>query len=347
MRGFLRTMWLLPAVFLADPTAYSEGLSETWRVECAAGLRRLQERMQTESFEAHEERLLANGKLVKLRLGVSRDQESMAYEEEFFSDYALRKLAGTVEVYCLNPKKFFKLSKPPGAARFLIEAIDENTNPKREESGIDQILMMKMRAFVDSPFSLTGKRLVDLIKNPEFQIKTVQEIRENGRARVELLFDASSVRDSDLKAGRITLDPGFDWAICTYDASCTLPLGKPDAANRFDARIVGRLEYEGNHGEPIRIKRIRQDVYLSKDQQKPTQYRDVSVEKYEARRVPSTRFDLSNWGLPDVDPRPRRSFYQLALQGWLFWTSLSVALICFVVLRILGRRGKLAPQSTL
>jgi hypothetical protein len=243
----------------------------------------------------------------------------------------------------ISVQQRLKLRKDPGLEHYLIEYLEKTTAENLSESGMDLHLQVRLLSRLNAPYEFDmpgrGLRLTDLISDSAFDLHSARRIEEGKESLIEIEFSCAGEGEHRIDSATVQLAPDRDWAIRRFDL--TFP---NERWGGLTAHETGFVDYApGRKGQAVPAR-----IYEKFEQMHPqgivTQSRDLMVTSFSDSGLSEAQFELPAFGLPDVDPEPSRSTNLLSVRGWLFWTSATVAIVAFPILRVLAwRERKGAP----
>lgn len=155
--------------------------------------------------------------------------------------------------------------------------------------------------FIRAPWIVLGFPLADLIKDPGFKVKQIENVSVDGRNCVRVTFDYSpTVRDplwSRTENAELILDPVLNWCVKAYSIKMS------------ENVCVGRFDYDHAAGSLPFIR----EYFFERTTKHGVATTRVKAHQIVYRDVPEHEFSLSAFGLPepmqDAVPQPAPRWY--------------------------------------
>ena len=303
-----------------------------FRSECLAGHQKLRERFANCSLVGIDSRLETSRERYKFAAELARSGERRLVVVGQ-SAVGQRDKPPAESVNCLNPDKFFRLTRQPGTKQYLIEYVLPTTKDNQESAGAETYFKSRLSPVLDSPYSLFDQPFDAIVSHPTFRFISAAEVVEAGRKLIAVVFSCNGEAGLKIELGKVWFDPELDWAIRRYETNFKKYFMGYDAVKR------GTIDYNVRSQE-IALDRFYFEIRIDAPgaPSGPTQTHEFVVERFSIGPLPPERFELPAFGLPDVPVGPVRANNWLSLRGWLFWGAIMAAVLAFVGLRLLRPR---------
>lgn len=261
---------------------------------------------------------VTTGRLAVASSGASR---LIAREQRTTESSTAPKRPYKSDVRSMTPEYEFKLIKEFESSPYIISSYHEKSAKEDINFKVDyDLLALGATTYMNDT-------LLNRMQSPTFVVKAAENLRLDGDdvVRIDYTYQGEYASHS----GAVYLDPGRGWVIRKVEVDT-----KSKAFPRYDFR--SRVDYEGVGGNVFLPKRLE---FVSKTD-RPDVYDSAVVEfdQITAGNVPTEIFKLTAYGLPDV---PLRAVSPPSIFSWrnpLVWGSLAMAVISFIVLRVLRPR---------
>lgn len=217
----------------------------------------------------------------------------------------------------------FTLYKPLGSTAYALDGFN-----KLDQQSLS--LLKKRRDDVASASRTAGSiELLPLVEEKGFRPSRLTRVDADGESLIRMDF---SYRPSDAKLshvdGWLVLDPTLGWAIRSYKVS-----SKPNPTSPPSVVSSGNARYQKTEEGAILPQELHMETVFMMDTPVTERY-DFYATRGSSQPIPTAEFDLSHYGLADVNRPIKRSTNSLAY--WAFGVA-AVAIAGSVVLRRLSR----------
>lgn len=238
----------------------------------------------------------------------------------------------TTRVDGVNSRYAFKLAKAsPDAGSFVLTNFQPATGEVRRK------VQMRGRGEFDMIFTVQGRRLSDIIKDPLYTI-SAQGVQREEKELVKMEYDRQLIHwnrkegtqkgTSPVEHGTVILDPAHYWCVLEFHFDNPSWIGD------------GTIEY-GNEADDFPIP--RRCKYVAKNKKGyGNQLITYEFDKIVHRDIPENEFMLSAFGLPEVQvpgeqhPRP--------LWRWLIGIGIALGVLA-ILLRLYVKKRNAMQRS--
>lgn len=290
------------------------------------GLKDNSEKLRLDStsvFIEGELRNLKSKRSVQVEAAMLAD--GSALERRFYDDKTLARFKGSLtfsdKVSILRSDRCFSFSRPRPGAEFILQKVTT------EKSQIDRFrlsMQSSLLNYMEACYQIWGKNTLELLDDRKLKILSVEDVKIDNTALVQVKFDARET-DRKMLGGTIRFQPDRNWAIVfaesryftleTPPAECndtwTIELGKWQDGAVFPASVENRVAC-GNGEADVHHKMIFTNRNASRDLK--------------------ALFQPESWGMPkEAELLPAKATGNQLLKPILF-TSVAILLIITTIL---------------
>ncbi len=241
-------------------------------------------------------------------------------------DYVMERSPGkpATLVACVTPDYAFTLNRQLPGGPMIVNYF----GPARWK--VASSLERYSTAFVFASHRPPYMPIEDILADPCVRLSGISEVLEGAEKLVDVHFELPGSK-LPYEAGKIVLSPKLNWAVREYESVWrhreqgwrTVNSGKISYAERENSRVF-----------PQRIHLVEQTwkgvTEWSKHDWK------VEFEEVTFDNAKDHDFSLAAFGLPEITLETERRNY-FPFDHWLFWTSVTVAMVCTLLLRYRSR----------
>ncbi len=319
---------------LDDGDLSASSALKRFREEYPPAAMRLIEKVDNVELRIRRRRRMLDGREVKSNERLARKGYSIVRDAAINTDTK----TPIWTVLCRTHSKIFNLGKPDASAPFVLGGQDTVDDPKGEEA---IRIGSYVERYADCMVAVVGNRLVDLLRDPSFDIKHARESKEDGQEIVLIEF-SGKLSEGDSKAdveGTIKLAPRLGWPIVEVNATShpRMMKGLLPVPGAPSLTLNAKMTYTMMGGD-THLKSFHERAGDSLS----GKYQDDEVDVIESKygSVTDDQFTLGAFGLPEVPLRPRPASGFFSWKSPAIWITLSLCVITFGSMVLLRRRAR-------
>jgi len=240
-----------------------------------------------------------------------------------FTDTSPARTGSRDDVYCINKKYSFSLSRDESDKPYLLTGFE-----KEGQTSVIETIMTLSGNYIDAPFMLDDMPISRLMASPGFQFSKATGLSEGGRDLVKIEFDCPNPDRSPkpkpwVYAGSMIVTPSESW--CLQRAEYFY---HPSLKRAFKTTI--------EYGTPIGGIPVPKSVTVA---QPDKLTRAWVFDQVSFAATSESEFALTAFGLPDILSRPGSDQSTSHMGSWLVGLAI-LGMLAAVAMRYLAARAE-------
>jgi hypothetical protein len=224
-------------------------------------------------------------------------------------------------IECVGPRYWFLLHQDRETGNTVLKQFGEGDD-------LAKVIDEDNAKYAGAPYSICGIKLSEIMKDPSFSIKRVEEIEKGGVKCYQIFYAFHPKGELRFRDGWVVVCPGRGWEVESFSSEADHPNGR-----HLVDYLTGAVEYGRTEGGVALPTRVTLNVM-------GTLREEFVFDEIKHVDIPESEFTLAAYGLPDP-VRPAVASDPAGVSVW-FYVAAVICLLAAVALIWRSRRPKAA-----